>query len=329
MTKHRDVDRHGVTDIGKTREQNEDQFLIADLNKSAKIHQTSLSMDDGARWFGGLQGSLMLVADGMGGHASGERASTIAVDRVIRYILNTMPWFYRLETESEEDLRDELTAALEKCQENIQAEGEAFPKREGMGTTLTMAYTLWPRFYVVHVGDSRCYLLRGSRLKQITTDHTLAQQLVDSGSLKPKQADDSPLSSVLWNTVGGNSTDLTTEIHKGRLELGDTMLLCTDGLTRHVTDKEITKILKGAKSAEEACGSLVSAANEGGGSDNITVVVTRYREAEPEAETTTAAVADDQDSTLTAVQPAERATPQQVEVVVPESQADAQATCEG
>ena len=323
MTQAKYVDCHGLTDIGREREVNEDQFMIADLSKSILIHQTSLTMDDGSRWFGGSQGSLMLVADGMGGHAAGERASTLAVDRVVLYVLNTMPWFFRIEQQAEAELKEELTAALETCQESIQAEGEASPKRAGMGTTLTMAYALWPRFYAVHVGDSRCYVLRKSRLKQITTDHTIAQQLVDSGSLKPKDAEDSPLSSVLWNTVGSKSSELTTDVYKGELQVGDTMLLCTDGLTRHVADHEITKILRRAESAEEACKTLVNAANEGGGSDNITVVVARYQEAEPQAAAEATARVEEKDALQSALQATE-----QVELEAPGAGVAPQATSE-
>ena len=328
MTQAKYVDCHGLTDIGKEREVNEDQFMIADLSKSILIHQTSLTMDDGSRWFGGSQGSLMLVADGMGGHAGGERASTLAVDRVVLYVLNTMPWFFRLEQQAETELKDELTAALETCQESIQAESEASPKRAGMGTTLTMAYTLWPRFYVVHVGDSRCYVLRKSRLKQITTDHTLAQEMVDRGALRPAQAEESPLSSVLWNTIGGKSTELTTDVYKGELQVGDTMLLCTDGLTRHVTDDEITKVLRKAKSAEEACRTLVNAANEGGGSDNITVVAARYREAEPEAAAEATASVEEKDVLQSTLEATEQQVPQQVELEAPEAGVAPQATAE-
>jgi protein phosphatase len=314
MTQARHVDWHGLTDTGQVRGNNQDQFLIADLNKSILIHQTSLMIDDGSRWFGGPRNSLMLVADGMGGHAAGERASTIAVDKVILYILNTMPCFFRLEQQAEEELKDELTYALHKCHESIRAEGAASPMRMGMGTTLTMAYTLWPRFYVVHVGDSRCYVLRRSSLKQITTDHTLAQEMVDRGALKPDQADESPLSSVLWNTLGGESNELTTDVYKGELQPGDTMLLCTDGLTGHVTDVEITEILGKAKSAEEACKILVNAANEAGGSDNITVVVARYRETGPQTATDFSAGVEKKDAQQGALQAPEQAAPEQVEI---------------
>jgi protein phosphatase len=303
-----------MTDIGRVRKTNEDQFLIADLSKSILIHQTSLTIDDGSRWLGGSQGSLMLVADGMGGHAGGERASTLAVDRVVLYVLNTMPCFFRLEQQGEAELKEELTAALEKCQQSILAEGDAVPRRAGMGTTLTMAYTLWPRCYVVHVGDSRCYLLRGASLKQITTDHTLAQQMVDEGALEPDKAEESPMSSVLWNTIGCESGELTTDVYKAELQLGDTLLLCTDGLTRHITDEAIMTVLRGAESAADACKTLVDAANEGGGADNITVVVARYREVAPQDVADVSAGVEEKGALQSTLQASGRGAPKQDEL---------------
>ena len=182
------MDCYGLTDVGRVRAVNEDQFLIADLGKSMLIHQTSLSHEDHTRLFGGSQGKLLLVADGMGGHAEGKRASTIAVQTLAHYVLNTMSWFYRLQEGHEADLQEELQAALEECQKSIEVAASASAERRGMGTTLTMAYVLWPRLYVVHAGDSRCYLLRDARLERVTTDHTMAQQLVDRGALPAEEA---------------------------------------------------------------------------------------------------------------------------------------------
>src|SRR5690348_817075 len=131
------MDCFGLSDQGRVREANEDQFLIADLNKSLLIHQTSLSHEDHTRLFGGSQGQLLLVADGMGGHSSGQRASALAVQGLTRYVLNTMPWLFRLQQEQETDLKEELQAALGSAQRDIEAEAAAHAERRGMGTTLT------------------------------------------------------------------------------------------------------------------------------------------------------------------------------------------------
>lgn len=293
MAQMRQFDCHGLTDIGKVRDVNEDQFLIAELNKSMLVQQTSLSFEDDTRWFGGSQGQLLLVADGMGGHASGERASTVAVDTVAHYVLNTMPWFFRLDQQHEDDLHDELKAAMERCQASIQAEVEAIPKRRGMSTTLTLGYILWPRMYVVHVGDSRCYLLRSGKLEQATRDHTIAQQMVESGTLEPDATGESRWSHMLWNTVGGPSSELNPEVYKAKLSIGDTLLFCTDGVTRHLPDDQLVKLLGVNESAEQTCHKLVDAANEAGGKDNIAVVVARFLEEAPPLERTASAAVED------------------------------------
>lgn len=277
------MDVQGATHVGRKRSTNEDQFLIADLKKSMRVHQTSLGLDHQTRLFGGSQGKLLLVADGMGGHESGERASTIAVDSIATYALNTMRWFFRLDQDSEEDFDEELKASLEHCQAMIGAESEAIPQRQGMGTTLTMAYVIWPRMFVLHVGDSRCYLLRDSVLQQITRDHTMSQLFSDHSQLQVegdllKEKETERWSNVLWNVLGGGSDDLMPEVSRADLQLGDTLLLCTDGLTKHLSDDRITRQLGRDDSAENICQRLIDEANDRGGSDNITVVVARFRE---------------------------------------------------
>jgi serine/threonine protein phosphatase PrpC len=273
------LDCYGLTDIGQVREVNEDQFLIADLNKSMLIHQTSLSHEDHTRLMGGSQGTLLVVADGMGGHAAGKQASTIAVQSLMHYVLNAMSWFYRLLDSRENDLIDELKIALETAQQSIETAAKASIERRGMGTTLTMAYVIWPRLYVVHAGDSRGYLFRQAKLEQITTDHTMAQQLVERGALTPQEAQESRWSHVLWNCLGGGTHELKPEVYKATLALGDTLLVCSDGLTGRVSNEDIIEQLGRDHSAEETCRRLVSAANAAGGKDNITVVVARFREA--------------------------------------------------
>jgi len=222
------------------------------------------------------------VADGMGGHAGGRRASALAVETLTHYVLNTMPWFFRLQ-EGLMDLDGELRAALEQCQKRIEEAAAVDPQRQKMGTTLTMAYLLWPTLYVVHAGDSRCYLLRGNRLEQVTTDHTLAQQMVERGALRPDEAEGSRWSHVLYNCIGGGSHELNPDVCKATLHAGDTLLLCTDGLSKVVSETAIREVLGRNLSAGEACRQLVELANAAGGPDNITVVVARFLDAEQAA----------------------------------------------
>jgi PPM family protein phosphatase len=158
--------------------------------------------------------------------------------------------------------------------------------------------------YVVHVGNCRCYLQRDTGLEQLTTDHTLAQQLVDSGVLPADEGATSRLSTVLWNALGGGLEDLRPEVYKARLHTGDTLLLCTDGLPRHVSDPEIMGLLQAREPARETCRRLVEAANQAGGTDNITVIVARLRDPLPDTVAAEEAVVPTAVSLATAV-PAE------------------------
>lgn len=271
------VDCFGATDVGRKREANQDQFLIAELHKSMLVRSTSLRLDQRSRLFGSAQGHLMLVADGMGGHAAGERASSMAVDYLVERLLNSVHWFFRLEEDSEEDFLADLQGLLRSAHHRIVAEGQHHTRQKGMGTTLTMAYAIWPRLYIVHAGDSRCYLVRDGRAEQLTVDHTLARQLVDAGGLRPEDEAESRWSNVLWNVLGGNGDgELTAEVRRVDLRPGDTILLCTDGLYRHVNPASMLRVLETAADAEKACCELVRLANDAGGDDNITVVVGHF-----------------------------------------------------
>jgi protein phosphatase len=283
------MDVYGLTDPGKVRGHNEDQYLIADLSKSMRVHRTSLDLDEQTRLFGPSQGQLLLVADGLGGEAAGERASRLAVDALTAYVLNTMHWFFRLREDSEEQFADDLRAALQYCQAQIRAEAARLPQQRGMGTTLTLAYLIWPRLFVVHAGDSRCYLLRQGRLWRVTRDHTVAQRLAEEGVLQDPEH--STLSHVLWNVLGDSDDELVPEVYRGELDLGDTLLLCTDGLTKHMSDAELTRLLAADEPSEQTCRRLVAAANAAGGTDNITVVVAHFRDARQQQAVAEAAAA--------------------------------------
>jgi protein phosphatase len=270
------MDCFGLTHVGKVREANEDQFLIADLDKSMRVLQSSLDHQAESELAGNSQGRLLVVADGMGGHASGERASSIAVDTLSNYVLDCVRWFCRLGEGYDDEFLEELKCALKQCQSRILAEVEIEPGCNGMGTTVTMAYVAWPKFYLAHVGDSRCYWLHRSKLRQITRDHTVAQQCVENGTMTPETAKTSWLGNALWNVVGGPSDTLEPEVYKSRLKSGDSLLLCSDGLNKHVPDDVIRAVLNDHIDAQEACRRLVGLANDAGGTDNVTVIVARF-----------------------------------------------------
>lgn len=272
-------DCFGVTDRGQRREANEDQFLIANLTKLVQVEQTSLGREEQDRLFGRSEAKLLVVADGMGGHASGERASSVAIDTVAGYVMDCTRWFAR-EGDRPGQLLEDLKSALAHCQTKLYTEAASTPSCRGMGTTVTVAYVIWPKLYVVHAGDSRCYMMRRSKLRQLTRDHTVAQQFVDDGRLSRAEADRSPLNHALWNVVGGPSDCLDPEACRIDLRLGDSLVLCTDGLNRHVSDERLAELLSEGADAETTCRRLVEEANRDGGLDNITVVVARLGKVE-------------------------------------------------
>ena len=270
------VDTHGLTDIGRERRDNQDQFLVAALHKVVEITETSLPPQYRTRFDSGARALLLLVADGVGGQSGGGEASSITLDTIVDYVTNSMRCFYKLDEQVQQDLLAELALSVQrshaKVREQAAREGRAVP----MATTLTMAHVLWPRAYVVQIGDSRCYHLRGPALRQLTRDQTFAQELLDRGAFTPEEADQSPLSQVLTKAIGGANEDLVPEIGQVALQPGDALVLCTDGLNKHVPDGAIARILSSSAGAKAACEELVRAALDGGGSDNVTVVVSRF-----------------------------------------------------
>jgi protein phosphatase len=262
----------GKTDQGRVRKRNEDQFLIADLTKSLRVVQSSMpSAHPGG--IVGVTGHLLAVADGMGGLAGGEIASGLTVETLAWFVARTMPWFFRFQDGREPELEAELVSAVEACRQAV-AEAAAGTRFEEMGTTLTLAHVLWPRAYIVHLGDSRCYLHRDGHLKQLTRDHTIAQRAMDEGLITGEEARGTALGHTLWNCIGGGAV-LSPDVYRATLQPGDELLLCTDGLTRKLTDARIAELLESAETPGAAVEGLVGAANAAGGEDNITVIVAR------------------------------------------------------
>lgn len=279
------MDFCGATDIGRRRSNNEDHFLIADISRSMQVHQTSLTLDHRTRLFGGTKGKLLLVADGMGGHEAGERASQLVIDGIVDYTLNRLSWFMFDDGHTEQEFEEQLKQGLIECQRRIDCEVAAMPARRGMGSTLTLSYIVWPRMFLVHVGDSRCYLLRRGTLQQLTRDHTLAalnEENQNPGRAPGEDSDldskesRSPMANILWNVIGGAGHDPHPDAQAMDLEIGDTILLCTDGLNKHLSKREINAILSLPIKPNEKCRQLIDAANAAGGSDNVTVVVCSF-----------------------------------------------------
>ncbi|OYP31037.1 PP2C family protein-serine/threonine phosphatase [Rhodopirellula sp. MGV] len=264
----------GLTDIGRHRAINQDQFLIAELSKSMLVSASSLDEIPAGRFYGRMQGQVLLVADGMGGHAAGEKASSVAAQHLITRLLNSVHWFFHSDADNEDDFVNALRQLLRDAHSRVLAEARDDLENAGMGTTLTMAYINWPTMYVVHAGDSRCYLIRDGNVKQLTTDHTLARQMVEAGGMRPEDEATSRWSNVLWNVLGGHGErEILAEVHRVDLHPHDSILLCSDGLYRYLDNHKLGQLVSQQSDASLLCRELIDLANDAGGEDNITVVV--------------------------------------------------------
>jgi PPM family protein phosphatase len=268
------VDCFGLSDQGLVRPTNEDQFLVATLVKALQVRQTSLQV--GEERHSSDRSHLFIVADGMGGEAAGEKASAMALDYVESYVLETLQWFASCKASDGDKVLSDFQMALSSAHARLRREAAEHPRLRGMGTTVTLAYSLNEVLYVAHVGDSRCYLLRERRLHRLTQDHTLVEEMVRRGALTVEAAANHRWRHVITSTVGGNSPDIRVDVHRLGLEAGDLVMLCSDGLTNMVASDEIVPILESEQSPEAAAQRLVALANERGGKDNITVIIARY-----------------------------------------------------
>ena len=268
------VKSFGVTDPGRVRPHNEDHFLIAELTKALRVWHTSLP-DSGVE-FGDECAHLFLVADGMGGHRGGERASAFAVLAIEQFTLNTFKWFFETSGPEAQRVLSQFQTAVQDADAAIVEKAAEDPSLRGMGTTVTMAYQLDTQLCVFHVGDSRAYIYRNGELHQLTQDHTVVGELVRAGTIQPEEAKRHNLRHVITNVVGGPKPGVFVEAHAVELQTGDVLLLCSDGLTEMVSADAITVALRDSTDPEAACRRLCDEANEAGGRDNITVIVARF-----------------------------------------------------
>jgi len=271
------MDCHAATDVGRQRSVNEDQYLLADLVKAVQIQSTSLSYEDHDQVAGQSHGKILLVADGLGGEVSGSRASTLAVDETINYMVNRMRWSSLGESAEQHDpqgLKQDLVAALRHCQHRIRDETSWNSEREGMGTTLTVAIIDWPDLHIVHAGDCRCYLDHQNQIQQITEDQSVSR--IEPKPLRDSLASPATLSGESESVLGGSSSSLEPKVYSRKLSIGDTLLLCTDGLYQHLGDDQIAKALRQRQSAQQICQTLIEQANSAGGTDNVTVAIAKF-----------------------------------------------------
>ena len=267
-----ELDLFGITHEGKVRPDNQDHFLLCTIHPQVVIHGTSLPNPESLPLRGGRFGTLWLVADGVGGADSGSDAARLATEAVTRYVSSTIRCYHTAGTASDKEFFNALRAAALQAHDAVRAEAATRPGARRMATTLTLGIGVWPWLYVVQVGDSRCYLYSDGKLRQVTRDQTIGQQLVDEGAMRREQLRHSPLKNVLASAIGADEAmpEVTRVDIRGR---GVALLFCSDGLTKHVSDEEIAAHLAKIRTSEQVCRDLLDLALARGGTDNITILV--------------------------------------------------------
>jgi serine/threonine protein phosphatase PrpC len=271
-----EIDVYGLTHPGKIRTDNQDHFLICALKKQMVIQLTSLPETDNLIAGSERLAFLAMVADGVGGGNKGAEASRIALEAVTQYVSRSMRCYYA--GSDDREFYEALQEGALQCHEELVRRGEENPEYQGMATTLTLYLGVWPRAYLLQVGDSRCYLLRRGELTQITRDQTMAQELIDMGVLTRADAAETRFAHTLSSSIGGRQT--APVVTRLDVTWGNVLLLCSDGLTKHVSDDRIRDKLCSMTSARQVCEDLLKEALDAGGSDNITMVIARALKSE-------------------------------------------------
>ncbi len=245
-----------MTDVGRSRTTNEDAFSITDLasGKTLETTDTDTAIDIQER------GVLLALSDGMGGAQAGEVASALVLDSLQRAMAR----------DARGAIHEQLESAVQRANRNVFEEAKS-ENKHGMGATLTALFVRGDEAYIAEVGDSRGYLLRKGRLRQITRDQSLVQMLVDQGVMSPEEARSSPSKNVILQAMGLRR-DIRVAIARLRLRRGDRFVLCSDGVSNPVSDAELQQIVT-QSDPRAACQTMIALANERGGEDNQTAIV--------------------------------------------------------
>ena len=267
-----EIDVYGLSDRGTVRARNEDHFLLASIHRRVNVIGTNLSELERLPLADQRLAFMAMVADGVGGASGGDRASAIALEIATQYVVSSMDCYERTGA-VEGAMTDALQSAALHCHQAVLDGATEEGDGSRMATTLTLWISVWPWYYLLQVGDSRYYLYRDGQLTQVTRDQTIAQELVDQGIFTRAIAERSQFKNVLSSAIGGDaSAPVVTRLHA---DWNNVHLLCTDGLTKHVPDEQIAERLATMTSARQVCEQLLQDALDGGGTDNITVIVGR------------------------------------------------------
>jgi len=267
-----EIDVYGVTHTGKVRAENQDHFLLSSIHKHVEIISTSLSDRQRVSLSDERVAFLAMVADGVGGGEGGEEASATALQNALEYVAHSMGCYYRTDA-NEGTFIAELQEAAEACHRAVVERARENGVEGTMATTLTLWMGVWPWYYLLQIGDSRYYLWREGVLTQVSRDQTIAEELVQKGVFTRAVASRSQFAHVLSSSIGGELT--MPVVTRLRADWMNVHLLCSDGLTKHVSDEQITRRLANMTSSKETADLLVQDALDGGGTDNITVIIGR------------------------------------------------------
>jgi serine/threonine protein phosphatase PrpC len=268
-----EIDVYGVTHVGMRRKENQDQFLVCSLHEQMEVHLTSLTGLPSAPRSGDRLAVVAMVADGVGGVGGGPQASRLAVEATTLYLSQCVDAYYASEDRDRDEFATELTGAAFRAHDHLLEAQKADPSLGVFATTLTIFIGVWPKVYLVQVGDSRYYTLAGEELRQVSRDQTVAQELVDSGALEPEQAAGTRWARLLSSSIGGTESHPVVTVIDNDWNM--VHLLCSDGLTKHLSDDHIRERLMAMTSARQVCEDLLQDALDAGGRDNITLIVGR------------------------------------------------------
>ncbi|HWL39073.1 MAG TPA: Stp1/IreP family PP2C-type Ser/Thr phosphatase [Gemmatimonadaceae bacterium] len=263
----------GSTNVGLIRHDNQDSFMVANLETGDIANATAPSLVSvhTAPFF-------LVVADGVGGAASGALASQMATETLLSELHR---WWHKVPKRDRESIEKQLRRVIEIANRAIYQKAHESPEHHGMGTTTTLALVLDGEAYIAQVGDSRAYLVRGTEATQVTKDQSFVQRLIDAGRMTKKEAEQSEHRNIILQALGPEEK-VVSDLYRLKLESGDFLVLCSDGLSNQVSADEIGRITRGSGMPSEICESLIEEAMHTGAPDNVTVVVARMRSQEAE-----------------------------------------------
>jgi len=267
-----EIDVFAISHPGKVRKTNQDRYLLATINKRVNLISSNLDEEERLPVDDQRLAFLAMIADGVGGGTGGAEASATTLETVMQYVNDSMLVFYGSRAD-ETGFAELLQAAAMRAHEAVLKRRAEQGVLGTMATTLTLYFSIWPTYYLLQLGDSRYYLWRDGKLRQVTRDQTMAQDLVDEGVMTRAAAAKTPMANVLSSAIGGDTTHpVVTRLHA---DWHNVHLMCSDGLTRHVSDERIAEILSSMTSSKQAGEQLLQEALDAGGSDNITIILGR------------------------------------------------------